>query len=198
MLGYASNICLSIDLHSQSGVEGVILMKRLTKTMLGGTGLVSALFVLSACTSEVPPSGSVDVNGLQEKITGLEKKLADQSEKNSEQNKKIAELEKKLEELNTTVIAVNEAGGKASAALGSNGSAGKGDGVLITFAQYEKLEVGMSVEDVIDILGGEGEALSEAENMVVYNYKGTGSTGANAVIAIQGGKLLTKAQLGLE
>ncbi|WP_258530632.1 MULTISPECIES: hypothetical protein [Paenibacillus] len=173
-------------------------MKRLTKTMLGGTGLVSALFVLSACTSEVSPSGTADVSGLQEKITGLEKKLADQSEKNSEQNKKIADLEKKLEELSSTVIAVNEPGGKAPVGSGNNGSAGKGDGVLITFAQYEKLEVGMAVEEVIDILGGEGEALSEAENMVVYNYKGTGGSGANAVIAFQGGKLLTKAQSGLE
>lgn len=96
------------------------------------------------------------------------------------------------------MIAVNEPGGKAPVSSGNNGSAGKGDGVLITFAQYEKLEVGMAVEEVIDILGGEGEALSEAENMVVYNYKGTGGSGANAVIAFQGGKLLTKAQSGLE
>ncbi|MBY0202787.1 hypothetical protein H7T88_06085 [Paenibacillus cucumis Kampfer et al. 2016] len=70
--------------------------------------------------------------------------------------------------------------------------------MLITFAQYEKLEVGMTVEEVINILGGEGEALSEAENMVVYNYKGTAGNGGNAVIAFQGGKLLTKAQSGLE
>ncbi|MEC0123303.1 hypothetical protein [Paenibacillus pabuli] len=173
-------------------------MVRLMKILLGGTGLVSALFLLSACTSEVSSSGSADVSGLQEQITSLEKKLADQSEKTSEQNKKIADLEKKVNELNSIVIAVDGADGKAPAATGNNGSAGKGDGILITFAQYEKLEVGMSVEDVIEILGGEGEALSEAENMVVYNYKGTAGNGANAVIAFQGGKLLTKAQSGLE
>lgn len=96
------------------------------------------------------------------------------------------------------MIAVGEAGGQTPVTSGNNGSAGKGDGVLITFAQYEKLEVGMSVGDVIEILGGEGEALSEAENMVVYNYKGTAGNGANAVIAFQGGKLLTKAQSGLK
>ncbi|WP_258166182.1 hypothetical protein [Paenibacillus sp. PCH8] len=173
-------------------------MKRLRKKMLGGTSLVLSLFMLSACGSEVATTGaSVDTSALQEKIAGLEKKLVEQGAKSRKQEQKIAALEAKLSELSTTVIAVGEAGGQTPVVPGNNGSAGKGDGVLITFAQYEKLEVGMLVEDVIEILGGEGEALSEAENMVVYNYKGTAGNGANAVIAFQGGKLLTKAQSGL-
>lgn len=106
--------------------------------------------------------------------------------------------EKKLDELSASVAAASQGGGSSSAGLGNNGSAGRGDSVVITFAQYEKIEVGMTFDEVIDILGGEGEALSEAENMVVYNYKGVGDTGANAVLAFQGGKLLTKAQSGLE
>lgn len=150
-------------------------MKGLRKKMLGGTSVALSLFVLSACGSEVATLGaSVDTSALQEKIAGLEKKLVEQGAKSIEQEQKIAELETKLSELSTTVIAAYETGSPTSAASGNNGSAGKGDGILITFAQYEKLEVGMSVEDVIEILGGEGEALSEAENMVVYNYKGTG------------------------
>lgn len=174
-------------------------MKHLKKKMLGGTSLALSLFMLSACGSEVATTGaSVDTSALQEKIAGLEKKLLDQGAKSVEQEQKIAALESKLNELSTSVIAVGEAGGKTPVTSGNNGSAGKGDGVLITFAQYEKLEVGMSVGDVIEILGGEGEALSEAENMVVYNYKGTAGNGANAVIAFQGGKLLTKAQSGLK
>ncbi|WP_413406681.1 hypothetical protein [Paenibacillus amylolyticus] len=173
-------------------------MKHLKKKMLGGTSLALSLFVLSACGSEVATTGaSVDTSALQEKIAGLEKKLVEQGAKSVEQEQKIAALETKLNELSTNVIA-GGAGGQTPVASGNNGSAGKGDGVLITFAQYEKLEVGMSVEDVIEILGGEGEALSEAENMVVYNYKGTAGNGANAVIAFQGGKLLTKAQSGLK
>ncbi|WFR63741.1 hypothetical protein P9222_05585 [Paenibacillus amylolyticus] len=158
-----------------------------------------SLLMLSACGSEVATTeSSVDTSALQEKIAGLEKKLVEQGAKSVEQEQKIAALETKLNELSSSVIAVGGTGGQTPAASGNNGSAGKGDGVLITFDQYEKLEVGMTVEEVIEILGGEGEALSEAENMVVYNYKGTAGNGANAVIAFQSGKLLTKAQSGLK
>ena len=173
-------------------------MKHTVKKSLGGTALLLSLSILSACGSEVSSSGSADNSGLEGRVAGLEKQLASQGEKSLEQDEKIAELEKKLDELNSTVTAVNEAGGNGSAASGNNGSAGKGDGVLITFAQYEKLEVGMTYDEVKEIVGGEGEALSEAENSVVYNYKGSGDLGANAILAFHGGKLLTKAQSGLK
>lgn len=173
-------------------------MNLLKKKVLGGTGVALSMLMLSACGSEGNPAAPVDASALQDKIAGLEKKLTEQGIKNDEQAQKIAALEKKLNELGTTGVAGQGAGGQTPVSAGNNGSAGKGDGGLITFAQYEKLEVGMSVEEVIEILGGEGEALSEAENMVVYNYKGAAGNGGNAVIAFQGGKLLTKAQSGLE
>lgn len=173
-------------------------MNLLKKKVLGGTSLALSMMLLSACGSESTPAASVDTSALQEKIAGLEKKLTEQGIKSDEQAQKIAALEKKLNEFDTAGAAGQGTGGQMPVAGGNNGSAGKGDGVLITFAQYEKLEVGMTVEEVINILGGEGEALSEAENMVVYNYKGTAGNGGNAVIAFQSGKLLTKAQSGLE
>ena len=168
------------------------------KKVLGGTSLVLSLLMLSACGSEGTPASSIDTTAIQDKIAKLEKKLTEQGLKNDEQAQKITELEKKLNELGTGGLAGEGANVQTPVTAGNNGSAGKGDGVLITFAQYEKLEVGMSVEEVIEILGGEGEALSEAENMVVYNYKGAAGNGGNAVIAFQGGKLLTKAQSGFE
>lgn len=173
-------------------------MNQLKKKVLGGTSLALSMLMLSACGSESTPAAPVDTSALQDKIAGLEKKLTEQGIKSDEQAQKIAALEKKLTEISTAIVAGQGTNGQTSSGVGNNGSAGKGDGVLITFAQYEKLEVGMSVEKVIDILGGEGEALSEAENMVVYNYKGAAGNGGNAVIAFQGGKLLTKAQSGLE
>ncbi|MEW4431240.1 hypothetical protein AB1I68_27875 [Paenibacillus pabuli] len=172
-------------------------MKHLMKHSLGGAALLLSLSVLSACGSEVSSSGSADNSGLEGRIASLEKQLASQGEKSIKQDEKIAALEKKLEELNSTVTAANEVSGNGSATSGNNGSAGKGDGIRITFAQYEKLEVGMTYDEVKEIIGGEGEALSEAENTVVYSYKGAGDTGANAILAFQGGKLLTKAQSGL-
>lgn len=173
-------------------------MKYARKLLLGGTSLMMLLSVLSACGSktETNAASGGDASWQEDRVAALEKKLEDQSSKLEEQNITITDLKKKLDELSASVAAANQGGGSTTA--GTNGPAGKGDSVVITFAQYEKLEVGMAFDEVIDILGGEGEALSEAENMVVYNYKGVGDTGGNAVLAFQGGKLLTKAQSGLE
>ncbi|MFD1884956.1 hypothetical protein [Paenibacillus wenxiniae] len=174
-------------------------MNLLKKNILGGTSLALSMLILSACGSEGTPAGSVDTSALQDKITVLEKKLTEQGIQSDEQAQKIAALEKKMTELDTAGAAAGQGvNSQTSTSTGNNGSAGKGDGVLITFAQYKKLEVGMSTEEVINILGGEGEALSETENTVVYSYKGAAGDGSNAVIAFQGGKLLTKAQSGLK
>ncbi len=174
-------------------------MNLLNKKVLGGTSVVLSMLILSACGSEGTPAASVDTSALQDKITVLEKKLTEQGIKSDEQAQKIAALEKKMIALDTAGATAGQGvSGQTSTSTGNNGSAGKGDGVLITFAQYKKLEVGMSVEEVTNILGGEGEALSETENMVVYSYKGAAGDGSNAVLSFQGGKLLTKAQAGLK
>ncbi|MBD8520553.1 DUF3862 domain-containing protein [Lysinibacillus fusiformis] len=69
--------------------------------------------------------------------------------------------------------------------------------IEITLEQFNKLENGMSKEQVFDILGGEGAVLSESGDIVMYTYNGK-SLGANASLMFQGDKLMNKTQLGLE
>ncbi|MGG4142495.1 hypothetical protein ABEW34_05130 [Paenibacillus algorifonticola] len=56
----------------------------------------------------------------------------------------------------------------------------------------------MTYKEVTEIVGGNGRALSETADMVVYSYYGAGDTGANAVLSFNKGKLLSKAQAGLD
>ncbi|WP_231506359.1 DUF3862 domain-containing protein [Paenibacillus sp. UNC451MF] len=75
---------------------------------------------------------------------------------------------------------------------------------LITKAKFEKIENGMSYEEVVKIIGGSGELLSEIgkkgekTHTTVYVYKGEGTVGANATLTFQDGKLMAKAQAGLK
>jgi hypothetical protein len=75
--------------------------------------------------------------------------------------------------------------------------------VKITKAQFDKVQTGMTYEEVVKILGGPGELMSEAGEKgtpyytVMYQYEGNG-LGANANFTFQGGKLEAKAQFGLE
>lgn len=74
----------------------------------------------------------------------------------------------------------------------------------ITLAEFKAIENGMTYEEVCEIIGGEGELLSEggepgsAYYTVMYQWKGEGSLGANANAMFQGGKLTNKAQYGLK
>ncbi|UZM96998.1 hypothetical protein OL548_16895 [Lysinibacillus sp. MHQ-1] len=69
--------------------------------------------------------------------------------------------------------------------------------IEITLEQFNKLENGMTKEQVFNILGGEDAVLSESGDIVMYTYNGK-SLGGNASLMFQGGKLMNKTQLGLE
>lgn len=77
-------------------------------------------------------------------------------------------------------------------------------GTKITKEKFEKLENGMTYEQVTEIVGGPGELTSEVGKKgeehytVSYSYPGEGSLGANAILMFQGNKLNTKAQTGLK
>lgn len=74
----------------------------------------------------------------------------------------------------------------------------------VTKAQFESIKNGMTYKEVVKIIGGEGELISESGasgdelHTVMYMYNGKGSTGANANFMFQDDKLVNKAQVGLK
>ncbi|OIK04562.1 DUF3862 domain-containing protein [Bacillus sp. MUM 13] len=76
--------------------------------------------------------------------------------------------------------------------------------VTITKEEFGKIQNGMTVEEVVKIVGGKGEVISESGKKgdsfytVMYSYKGEGQLGANANFMFQGNKLQNKSQMGLE
>ncbi|RJS60154.1 DUF3862 domain-containing protein [Bacillus sp. PK3_68] len=76
--------------------------------------------------------------------------------------------------------------------------------VTVSLDEFGKIENGMSYDEVTQIIGGEGEKLSESGeegsefHTVIYSYNGEGGLGANANFTFQGGKLMNKAQMGLK
>ena len=76
----------------------------------------------------------------------------------------------------------------------------KGD---ISMAEYNQIEVGMTYEEVCQIIGAEGELGAEAGvggySSEVYTWKGTlyFISGANASITFMNGRVTAMAQVGL-
>jgi hypothetical protein len=72
----------------------------------------------------------------------------------------------------------------------------------VTLAQYNQLREGMTYTQVVNILGREGVEISSSNvgniRTVMYKWEGTGSIGANMSAMFQNGKLMSKAQYGLQ
>lgn len=75
----------------------------------------------------------------------------------------------------------------------------------ISLAEFNAISTGMTYQEVTDIIGSAGEVLSEVDLGLGDEYftqsrkwDGEGSIGANAIIQFQDGKVVTKAQFGLE
>lgn len=70
--------------------------------------------------------------------------------------------------------------------------------------EFNQIKNGMTYEEVCDIVGGEGELEADADLGIgseyatkIYTWEGNGSFGANANVTFQGGRVVSKAQLGL-
>lgn len=73
----------------------------------------------------------------------------------------------------------------------------------VTKANFEKIKTGMKYEEVVKILGKEGELISENElagyKTSMYQWEGDeGDFGANMNAMFQNGKLVSKSQFGLK
>lgn len=79
--------------------------------------------------------------------------------------------------------------------------AGRDNGVSVSMAEFDQVEVGMTRKEVERIFGGEGALVSSAGSgeylSEIYSWDGDGSIGANANVSFSGGKVIGKAQAGL-
>ena len=75
----------------------------------------------------------------------------------------------------------------------------------ISLEEFNKIKTGMTYEEVCAIIGGEGTLSSSVDVGIgaeykteIYQWTGHGSLGANANVTFQGGKVISKAQIGLK
>ena len=72
----------------------------------------------------------------------------------------------------------------------------------VTLTNFNRLHEGMSYQEVVSILGSSGELLSSSDpagiETEMYQWEGVGSLGANMNAMFQNGRLVSKAQFGLE
>lgn len=74
---------------------------------------------------------------------------------------------------------------------------------IITERDFARIEEGMLYEQVVDILGREGQVVSEGgsewgAHTVMYSWDNPGMFGGNMNAMFQNGRLVSKAQFGLE
>lgn len=77
--------------------------------------------------------------------------------------------------------------------------------VTVTLEEYNKLESGMSENEVWEIIGGECTntgttdlGIGDQYATVSYGCNGNGTVGSNVILMFQGGKLSTMSQVGLK
>lgn len=75
----------------------------------------------------------------------------------------------------------------------------------ISLAEFDQITTGMSYDEVVKIVGGPGQILSQTDlgfgseyASVMYMWEGEGMVGANANVMFQGGEVISKSQFGLE
>lgn len=87
-------------------------------------------------------------------------------------------------------------------AIGGNDGSAKSEVQGITAEKFNAIESGMTYDEVVNIVGSDGELLSQADiggdeyKTEIYVWYGI-VPGSNANVTFQGGKVAAKAQIGL-
>lgn len=78
---------------------------------------------------------------------------------------------------------------------------GSDSALAVTAAQYDQVAEGMSYDDVVGIMGGEGQLVSDTNvagiSSQIYTWDGS-SLGSNCTITFSNGVVYSKSQYGLE
>ena len=104
-----------------------------------------------------------------------------------------------------TTIYVTYVNGKQTYSIFGSNAVSQDNPPTISLEEFEQIQIGMSYQEVFDLVGSRGELLSEADlglgddyYTAIYSWDGGGSLGANASVTFQGGYVTSKAQAGLE
>ena len=92
------------------------------------------------------------------------------------------------------IIAIISGGGKRTAT--SEGDSGNPE--EMTLSEFQQISDGMYKSDVDKIVGSTGTLSGSSGEVEIYQYKGSGTLGANASVTFVNGKVNGKAQAGLE
>ena len=78
----------------------------------------------------------------------------------------------------------------------------KDDSEYITLDEYNKIETGMTYEEVVEIVGSNGTVSSQVESngykVVIITWYGNGIAGSNANVTFTNNAVSGKAQIGLK
>lgn len=84
----------------------------------------------------------------------------------------------------------------------ATGGGDKDEAGIMTMDKFNTIQNGMTYEEVVEIVGGEGELSNTAGDgeykIELYSWDGNGNVGSNANVTFTNGKVSGKAQLGLE